>query len=439
MLGAFTTFDSHQHTLAVIPKSYSQNVKKLHQTMTRKNVGILLQRTKTADMCDISNPRIHHRLAHLYPIAGDHVDERIETPLFLPLLTLIMAFFRSHRYPFLGGIPRGGAKSPQPPSDSPTNRSPLWPNGINDRDVEDLVQACLRDKSINLPSVPDVLEHQIYRSTIKLTLNAIYKALNGIHGQTILGHAAFTVTRQSRKKWKIQDDLEVLKRGAPASEKVLVKVAEQLLQNPLVNQPLIPDVLERKLYVNCLKIVFRVLDLLTSTFRLTLCGHQVQIQLEPTDSSFSNFFESSALHRASDKTPLVEFSHMREWALDQERSSTSRRWFWQRWLFSPFHNEFIAQLHASLYCLVLGILDDFLESTEIQILSDRIQLDLVPLQEQPDPWQPYPTSDAAQANKADSIQSQHYPLRLLLAFSLGVAGGFFVRDQGWTNLFNRGS
>jgi hypothetical protein len=63
---------------------------------------------------------------------------------------------------------------------------------------------------------------------------------------------------------------------------------------------------------------------------------------------------------------------------DMGRQADKKRWVWQRWL-SPANNDFVAQLHASVYCLILGVMDDLLEHTEIQILlSDRISFDLVP-------------------------------------------------------------
>jgi hypothetical protein len=69
---------------------------------------------------------------------------------------------------------------------------------------------------------------------------------------------------------------------------------------------------------------------------------------------------------------------MKQVARELGAHDQDQRHFWQRWL-SPANNEMIAQLHASVYCLVLGILDDLLENTEIQLLSDRIEFDLAPM------------------------------------------------------------
>lgn len=41
-------------------------------------------------------------------------------------------------------------------------------------------------------------------------------------------------------------------------------------------------------------------------------------------------------------------------------------------------DEFLAELHASVYALVLGIADDVMANAEITLLSDKIVLDVVP-------------------------------------------------------------
>ena len=67
-----------------------------------------------------------------------------------------------------------------------------------------MVDDCLKDPpSINIFSVPDYIERQVYRSTIKLTLNAFYRSLAEIHGQPILGHELRLVRVHVRKSERI--------------------------------------------------------------------------------------------------------------------------------------------------------------------------------------------------------------------------------------------
>jgi hypothetical protein len=67
-------------------------------------------------------------------------------------------------------------ESEAPPTRTPETSTykpvanPLWPRGISDADVEALVDDCLKDPSINIPTVPDYLERQ-YVVTPRMPMN----------------------------------------------------------------------------------------------------------------------------------------------------------------------------------------------------------------------------------------------------------------------------
>jgi len=273
-----------------------------------------------------------------------------------------------------------------------TSSTPLWSGGVYQEDIEALVDACLKDPDINIKAVPDWLERQIYKSIITLVLNVVHHGLNGIHRKTLWKHELH-LTRLPRRKDRLDKALAALSQHTrtPEHTEILEQVADRLLADRYINQPMIPDCLERQIYANCLKIVFRVLDLLAVTFKLTLCGHDLKIKLDPSDDWTKETYQKAALQRITDKTKSSSAStsasssssclndatmeQMKQLAREMGAAHKDDRPFWQRWL-SPTNNEFIAQLHASVYCLVLGILDDFLENTEIQLLSDRIEFEL---------------------------------------------------------------
>lgn len=161
--------------------------------------------------------------------------------------------------------------------------NPLWPDGVSKENIDTLVEDILEDPSINIKLIPDVIESQIYKSTIILTLNLIYRLIGWIHGKRLLGHE-FVISRtklpvysermervRQRAKIQMKDNLD---------EELLEDVARQLLSNRAINQVLIPEPLERAIYVSCLKIVFRILNLLVSSFRITLCGHDITLTLD---------------------------------------------------------------------------------------------------------------------------------------------------------------
>jgi hypothetical protein len=84
----------------------------------------------------------------------------------------------------------------------------------------------------------------------------------------------------------------------------------------------------------------------------------------------------------------------------------------------------VAQLHASLYGLLLGIMDDLLANTKIQILSDEIGIDIVPAsQDKLDAIQ----KDITALNEASSPdQNGSVGSFALASFAAGVGMGVTV-------------
>ena len=296
-------------------------------------------------------------------------------------------------------LPRGGSSTSKEPKKKPQQQAILWSGGVYQEDIDALVLSCLNDPDINIKAVPDWLEKQIYRSTITLVLTSLHKALHGLHGKRLLQHYEFQITRLPRRQKNLRKAMSTM--SSHYAQKVeysqkhrekLESVADRLLANKNINQPLIPDAIERQLYANCLKIVFRVLDLLAVSFRVTLCGHDLKVLLEPSDDDVTReSMQEQALERLASSSERsttgstscmndLSVEKMMQVARDLGAHSDDQRPFFKRWL-NPANNDFIAQLHASVYCLVLGIVDDLLEHTEIQLLSDRIEFDLVPLVE----------------------------------------------------------
>jgi hypothetical protein len=152
---------------------------------------------------------------------------------------------------------------------------------------------------------------------------------------------------------------------------VLEEVATRLLANKAINQRFLPDRIEHMLYTNCLKVVFRMLDILTASLHVTVCGHDIGLFLEPAawqDIAARGTTTSSNLSEI-DQEKLREFARL-------EAGIEEALGFWDS-LFLP--QQFVARLHASLYGLILGIADDMLASTKLEILSDKITFDIVPI------------------------------------------------------------
>ena len=59
------------------------------------------------------------------------------------------------------------------PSTSPSNPTgvtvlPLWPNGVTEKDIDDLVDEILKDPNVNMKFLPDALERRLYNRRYKL-------------------------------------------------------------------------------------------------------------------------------------------------------------------------------------------------------------------------------------------------------------------------------
>lgn len=201
----------------------------------------------------------------------------------------------------------------------------------------------------------------------------------------VLGHV-LVVQRRSRRYRRLQREvMDRMRLHAATNDAVLERVADTWLQNQAVNQSWLPDALERALYANCLKIIFRLLDLLAVSTRITLCGHSLQLQLTPCNSSSSSIEDSDTTMTFSDgasSTVSLDMDYLqaiaRQMVEQQQQYPRSNlrpyRW-WQFW--RRMSHDFWMHVHVTVYALVLGLVQDVLQQAEITFLSDRIRLALV--------------------------------------------------------------
>jgi hypothetical protein len=265
-------------------------------------------------------------------------------------------------------------------SDTSDDDNPLWPNGCNDEDVKAFVTQVLQDPTINVPAIPDAVERLIYKTTVRLVLNTFYWLLSKFHNVSFLDHKLVLgldrVTMKEKPKLMLKWDAV----EATVDEQALQQVADRLLQNQAVNNTLIPDVVERQIYINCLRLVFRLIDTLLASFTIQVCGYAFVMDLVPADKTSSSGGGTVTRKSALSSTlTTIDLDKIREVArrhsgiVEEDVSEFS---FLDRW---SIQKKFLAQLYSCIYALLLGILDDVLGSTEIKLLGDRILLDIIPL------------------------------------------------------------
>lgn len=200
-----------------------------------------------------------------------------------------------------------------------------------------------------MPGIPDAVERSIYTATVAMTANLVYRWIAELHGIQLFGHELIL-------KRKICSHEKVIIDGEHfgIDEKMLEQVADRLLMNSSVNQLLVPDAVERQLYINCLKLIFHMLDTIAASLRITFCGHDLRLHFEPSKKPLAP--KSSTTHVSSKE--LVEVA---------TRTVNP----------DGIYGDFQVQLLASLYGLILGLVDDLLANTEIEMLTDRITIDIV--------------------------------------------------------------
>jgi hypothetical protein len=171
---------------------------------------------------------------------------------------------------------------------------PLWPNGVSERDVDDLVDEIMKDPNVNMKLLPDAIERRLYKSTIQITFNTFYELLSLLDGLHFLSHQV-----KIKRVAAVGDDHhkiianKLVEKAEEVNVKILEEVADKMLQNPAVNLSFVPDVIERAVYSRCMIVIFRVLTVLFSSFKITVCGHDFGLSLEPA------VFEAAAINAVS--------------------------------------------------------------------------------------------------------------------------------------------
>jgi hypothetical protein len=282
-------------------------------------------------------------------------------------------------------------ESPPPTSTSTSTPPPSFAFGSDSSMLDDLVDEILRDKSINLTFLPDRIERRIYQSTIQLTLSLVHDLIGSIHGTELLSHEihlrrhvnpnqqeAGPPSRSQRGLLYNQQSGEPQTTTTKIiNDEVLEQVADRLLANRAINSSLLPDQIERQLYMNCIKIIFRTLSAVLDGLCLHVCGHDLRLSLRAANTT-EEMVQQAAV-RAS--MSVVDLDLLRTYAQQHAKINETNATlsFWDG-LF--LRKEFTAQLHAALYGLVLGIIDDILANTKIQLLGDVLELDIVPMTEE---------------------------------------------------------
>lgn len=232
--------------------------------------------------------------------------------------------------------------------------------GVSPATIEAFVDRALADPAINIAAIPDWLERGIYRSTVKLVLDLVYRGVGKLHGLELIGGHRIDVCLDGAVA------VGPILSEAPLNTEALDAMVDRLMANAVVNSPLVPDFLERQIYTNCLRLVFTLVDALASTVRLQICGNELRLDFvavnEPRSPSNNHQLSAS---RVDNETldALVQAA-----LLDQPPMLAAL----------PFYRRFLAAIHRAIVAAALAVIDDLLDNTELRVIDEKVKLVLAP-------------------------------------------------------------
>ena len=84
----------------------------------------------------------------------------------------------------------------------------------------------------------------------------------------------------------IDKDVPQHKEGSKFKESDEVRtIIDRFLKNELINNPYIPDFIERKLYANVIKLVIGIMKETVESSKIDVLGHRISFKLEPIKHS----------------------------------------------------------------------------------------------------------------------------------------------------------
>jgi hypothetical protein len=156
--------------------------------------------------------------------------------------------------------------------------------------IDQYINEMLKNPELNIREIPDAIERQIYKFTLKMTLDSIFKWVCLMDGLKVLGHQVrldfvpaknptFVVSSLGLNKNRLHDFVTIL------------------LQEDLVNISWLTDAVEHRLYFNCLILIFTALQSFLGTTELELLGHKLSFNLTPHDADIQKIAKQTLIRR----------------------------------------------------------------------------------------------------------------------------------------------
>jgi len=129
----------------------------------------------------------------------------------------------------------------------------------------------------------DEFQSRLYAHSVKIMLCLVHEGMWSIDGASVFGYQV--VLQQLRKHARTRLERE----GGWVEEqhctmidrKVLEDFVDSILEEPTLNSPFIPDVIERVVYLNCVIVVFNLIADLSQGVKISFMGHKLTWRFEP--------------------------------------------------------------------------------------------------------------------------------------------------------------
>ncbi|EER18712.1 hypothetical protein Pmar_PMAR018947 [Perkinsus marinus ATCC 50983] len=131
------------------------------------------------------------------------------------------------------------------------------------------------------PLVPHEFEKKLYLDILSIVTFAFENAMGSLDNMQLWGHA---IKVRSVQESEVFINLKLSGTSLHGREQLSV-IVDSMLRDEFVNNPLIPDAVERSLYLNTVILIFRILEDLSNSLHVSVMGHRLEWKLSESASA----------------------------------------------------------------------------------------------------------------------------------------------------------
>lgn len=236
--------------------------------------------------------------------------------------------------------------------------NPLDRRSMVEAHTRDMVHAILRHQTLNIAYLPDTIEREVYSFAIGVTYKYLLKWTSYLHGVSFLKHQMILELKEDFDA----DAVVALMAAETIDVARLEQVVDLMLSNKELNIWVIPDALERRVYLAALAIIFQALQAFARSTSVGISGHELSLNFKAN----SNWKPEDVVEKM-----LTGNSAVIDELVDDHLSAHNILWI-------PDAVE--RALLRNLYALVPALIDSVLGKADLRLLGNSIKIHLEPLE-----------------------------------------------------------